>query len=509
MFRTYRSPYGDAPVVSDSGAITGEISLAQKMSPEQTKGLKVPFGLLVERLVSPDDNSLPPGLNCDCRCPGCGTRLVLKQGTKRRHFAHHNAPGSNHCVESAIHAAAKQVLIECGGLVVPAVSFSLSATTMTGAVLYEEDVISTKRRIRFDHATPEVSIENIRPDVVGYRDGRQLLVEMYFRHRVDEEKRGKLKRLGIPAVEIDLSDLDLSAGFNGIRERVVESVIYKEWLLYPRSDEHIEYLRQKLQTRVSRADEAYKGEVERKRKEREKLAMLERARRVSNVDVDIAFSAWTDEEKEAWLLERLGLNKATPAFLSAPTYPEAVLKIPALLFQASIFERFVFESEIGATLSANAIYPCLQRRFNLSRVDVALQRLAINLYLSYLAKARFLNGSFGHLTGPYYVEHNEVSMPSNTPYETLYDGEPLLSHNARGFGARRRWRTFWPRWRTASKTAEEILAGSPHREALLAALEGLSESSRPASPHHWAQPLVDAGVPLEECFGLLARISLI
>ncbi|MFC5550286.1 hypothetical protein [Massilia aerilata] len=475
---------------------------------KSNKGLKVPFGRKGDELFAPSA-ALPTGLDCQCICPGCGAKLILKQGSRRRHFAHHNAPGSDQCVESAIHAAAKQVLIECGGLLVPEVSFYISAAAQDGQMLHEQEVLSTQRRIRFDHAAAEVTIGDIRPDVVGYRGERQLLVEMFFRHRVDEEKRDKLKRLGFPALEIDLSDLDPLEGFEAVKERVIESVHYKEWLVYPRSDEHLAYLKNKLQARVDSANEAHQAELERRKKERAKLARLESARKVANVDVDTAFSNWTPDEQDAWLREQLGLTDAIPAFLSRGAYPQSVITVPAFIFQASIFERFIYRSKEGTKLTADTIYPCLRRRFKLPPQDGMLQRLAINLYLRYLATARILYEERGKRFGPFYVEHNEVSLPLHTAFETQYDGEPLLSDQARGSGPRRRWNAGWPRWRAVLEEAQEVLAGSPHRDVLLDALDNLSAMNSPASPHHWAEPLVKRDVPLEACFDLLSRVGLL
>jgi hypothetical protein len=381
---------------------------------------------------------------------------------------------------------------------------------MGGGELHEYDVVSPQRRIRFDRTAAEVSIDNIRPDVVGYRGERQLLVEMYFRHRVDPDKRDKLKKLRLAALEIDLSDLDPLDGFEAVKERVIESADHKEWLVYPRSDEHLAYLKHKLRGRVDSANEAYRAEVERRKQERAKLAMLEKARQVAKLDVDMAFAGWSPDEQEAWLRQQLGLTNAIPAFLSRQSYPGTVLRVPAFLFQASIFERFVYGSKEGTTLNAKAIYPCLRRRFDLHPQDGALHRLGINLYLDYLTRARFLRRPAGRdITGPYYVEHSDISMPPWTAPETQYDGEPLLSAQARGSGPYRRWSIRWPRWRSVLEEASEVLAGSPHRDLLLDALDGLSAMTPPPTPHHWAAPLVERGVPLDDCFVLLSVIGLI
>lgn len=57
--------------------------------------------------------------------------------------------------------------------------------------------------------------------------------------------------------------------------------------------------------------------------------------------------------------------------------------------------------------------------------------------------------------------------------------------------------------------ARSVLAGSPHRELLLVALEGISAMTPPASPHHWAEPLLQQGVELKYCFEFLSAVGLI
>lgn len=469
----------------------------------------VPYGLRDGKLYAPAD--VESGLACECVCPGCGAALVAKKGNEKRwHFSHVNVRPDESCAESAIHAAAKQVLLEHGELVAPEFAIDVAARTVNGLELYEHEILSPVRRIRFDRTVPEVTIGDVRPDVVGYRGERQLLVEMYFRHRVDQVKRDKLLRLGLPALEIDLSDLDAGTGFAPLVDRVINSVLDKEWLVYPQSDAHRAYLENKLRARVDVANDAHRRNLEQKTMDRAKLAQLEKTRRISKAQIDDAFSTWAPEEQEAWLRQQLGLQEAIPAFLSRQSYPSTVIRIPSFLFQASIFERFIHRAREGTALTAMSIYPCLRRRFNLDPGEILVQGLAINLYLEYLTRARFLNRNhYRKMKGPYYVEHNAVSIPAWTPADSQYDGEPLLSAQARGSGPRRRWTNKWPRWRSVVDEAREVLAESPHQDLLLNALEGMSLMTPLASPHHWAMPLLDQGVELDHCFDLLQAVGLL
>lgn len=241
--------------------------------------LGTPFGILDGRVVAPGE--VQSGAACGCICPGCGGRLVAKKGSiKRWHFSHLNAEPYDSCAESAIHAAAKQVLLEQREFRTPEFSIGLTAKALDGRELYEYEVLSPVRRIRFDRAVPEEKVGDIRPDVVGYRGERRLLVEMYFRHRVDLEKREKLVRLGMPAIEIDLSDLEAGIGFDAVKERVLTAIIKKEWLVYPRHGEHLAYLEEKLQARVDAANDAHLRELERRKAERERLTALTKAQQV-------------------------------------------------------------------------------------------------------------------------------------------------------------------------------------------------------------------------------------
>lgn len=113
------------------------------------------------------------------------------------------------------------------------------------------------------------------------------------------------------------------------------------------------------------------------------------------------------------------------------------------------------------------------------------------------------------MQGPYYVEHSEVSLPLWCHPDMQYDGQPVLSAEARGKGPRRRWASQWPRWRAVMDEAHKILPRSPHRELYLEALEGIGAFTPPPSPHHWAEPLLKQGIELEACFGLLSTLGLI
>jgi hypothetical protein len=177
------------------------------------------------RMLAPAD--VDSGLACGFTCVGCGATLVAKKGAKVSwHFAHHIATGSESCVESAIHAAAKQILLDANYLRTPMVAVSAERRLKTGRRHSKSIILSPDRVIRFDYYCSEVweGAANVRPDVVGYRGERRILVEMYFTHAVDRTKKKKLEALGIPALEVALSGLASDTDLETIRQRVLEDV---------------------------------------------------------------------------------------------------------------------------------------------------------------------------------------------------------------------------------------------------------------------------------------------
>lgn len=152
------------------------------------------------------------GLKCNCTCPHCGRPLVAKINGKKRekHFAHQGGSDCGKAYESAIHRLAKEVIEEDGvSVMIPrAVSslvdggcFVVDGTVKYNSVLSEQMLItpdSGRTRIEEDR-------KSIRPDVIIEKDGRELFIEILVTHAVGEEKKQKIRELGISCIEIDFS----------------------------------------------------------------------------------------------------------------------------------------------------------------------------------------------------------------------------------------------------------------------------------------------------------------
>lgn len=179
--------------------------------------VSLPYALKNNKLVHISE--VEAGLCCDCFCPCCQSRLVARKGgEKRHHFAHYSNEACSGGLETAAHLLAKEVLSKAAYIVLPPVELYFE----TGRRMLR---LADARKYKIDRVRVENSIEDIRPDLILTIGGRDLIVEVFVTHKVDDEKVGRIKRLGVSAIEIDLSH----SIWDGTREDMF-SLVTDEWL---------------------------------------------------------------------------------------------------------------------------------------------------------------------------------------------------------------------------------------------------------------------------------------
>ena len=156
---------------------------------------KLKYGLRDNVLVHIDD--VERGLECNCFCPYCKSKLVAKKGNKNeKHFAHYSLGECNHGTETALHLMAKNIIFKTRQIFVPFVPETAYDFSKRGRV------------VTFEKAEIEKQLsENVRGDVVLYLGESFLNVEIKVTHEVDLKKNIELFNMGIPTIEVDLSDI--------------------------------------------------------------------------------------------------------------------------------------------------------------------------------------------------------------------------------------------------------------------------------------------------------------
>lgn len=204
---------------------------------------------------------VPNGIECNCKCPGCGIGLIaknkgkspnqaLKPGQKIAHFAH-AGPECTWANESAIHLLAKEVLERTKKFLLP-------------GLVYKGKKIAKRKLILFDKVLNEEKIheENIRlqPDIILIKNKKELYIEFFKTHAVDITKVEKLKRINKSCVEVDINDIEpLHNGeknFEGMRMVLEKEVISKSWLHNTQQEKlYEEHLQKKRKEEITIVEE--------------------------------------------------------------------------------------------------------------------------------------------------------------------------------------------------------------------------------------------------------------
>ena len=193
-------------------------------------------------------NDVQNGLECGCLCPACKSPLIARQGERRTwHFAHVSEVDCDSAGETALHLAAKQALEDLSGRI----RIPEEVIRKVGWPPPNQRVSKPMARLNdlMTHTVPEryasessVRIEpqdwayqGFRPDAVLEANSGKLLVEIRVTHEVDEEKRRRMGKVGLGAIEIDLSEADRHIAPDELASLVISEAARK-WLVFERNE---------------------------------------------------------------------------------------------------------------------------------------------------------------------------------------------------------------------------------------------------------------------------------
>lgn len=161
------------------------------------KGLYVPTQKV--RFISEVDKSMR-GSACNCICFGCREPLIAALGEVNiDHFRHAGASECSGGQETAIHEAAKEILVE-------------------------KCFINTAHfgTIHFTEALAEEQLVSKRPDVTAVFQERPIYFEIAVTHFIDNEKRNFFIKNKQRSIEIDLSKLNRLS----FKEEIEKALLY-------------------------------------------------------------------------------------------------------------------------------------------------------------------------------------------------------------------------------------------------------------------------------------------
>lgn len=305
--------------------------------------LPLTFGIKAGELIHVDE--VPNGLACECHCPACGESLIARQGAKTvHHFAHAGGSECKRGVQTALHLAAKTILVREKRMRLPALSVMEAVKDGAGKPHTGERGIIAKT-VDFEEVREEVHLGAVVPDIVAMVGGRALLVEVAVHHFVDEAKRDKLRQLGRACVQVDLSGMLQGWNWETLRDALVDGETGKAWIHNPRESALRLSARQDAQVKAQLAERG-------RRMQRAQIPGFEQAEerlaemlRMGQFDIDRAAHAALAPRHPWWtqpLTQTQGMAfDHLPEHVGIPVAGESGFLVDRRVWQAALYAQFV------------------------------------------------------------------------------------------------------------------------------------------------------------------------
>ena len=295
------------------------------------------------------------GKKCNCICPDCGGTLIARigHGERKPHFAHEKKTDCNpvHAQQTGIHLLAKSILAENREILMPGWSISREDIipaegdpSICSSVEIELPAVSPVV-CRYDSVELEKGKSNIIADSMLTIKGRECAVEIAVTHFVDDVKREKTEKLGLPMFEINLSGMVEETD----RDRIVRDVLYcpenRMWIFNPKQAAVLEAKRTEFQQKLEKLIRE-KNEKEKKRRawREQKEKQLKEAFLPENY-AEIIKNLRNDREALAQL-KQFGFSSGIedyPFYLDIPITGEFVFACDRRIWQGKLFEEFFYK----------------------------------------------------------------------------------------------------------------------------------------------------------------------
>lgn len=186
--------------------------------------------------VATSIENVESGLKCGCICPSCGEPLVAKKGAKRmHHFAHYSGHNCEYGYETSLHIAAKEILSKANRIMLPAVYIQFPNSPKAS------ELYCASKEIEVERVELEQHVRDVIPDVVIYAGGKQLFLEVYVTHAIDDIKLEKLKKSDISTIEIDLSKKEHSISLEELQRILLDDSEEKKWVYNSVANKYLQF----------------------------------------------------------------------------------------------------------------------------------------------------------------------------------------------------------------------------------------------------------------------------
>ncbi len=242
---------------------------------------QIPFG--VKDGIMVDIHQVDKGLACGCQCAHCLSSLIARKGKINvHHFAHKPGAVCQNSYETSIHKMAKQILMNEKHLKLPGLQITVKDKTERGIEYTKTEWVCESQWISFDEVKEEVTLGNIRADIVGYKNKYPLIIEIMVTHASGQNKKRYIRNQAWAAIEINLTELGYQADTEILKENILDSITNKYWLSHPRVPKIKQSLKQKLKGIISKENKKDEFDVKESIRKQKKIAQYH-ARRYEQI----------------------------------------------------------------------------------------------------------------------------------------------------------------------------------------------------------------------------------
>lgn len=363
-----------------------------------------------------EPRQVPIGKQCGCVCPACSRPLYAKHclsGKRAPHFAH--APGAD-CVsatETAIHLAAKQLINDRKTFFFPELIVSVEVTDALAVVHRAAKKIWRASARPLANVELEQAVASVRPDVLVELSGfGRIAIEIAVTHFVDEGKKESLRDLGLPTVEVDLSQIR-EASFEVLEELLFNDGRQSIWIYHPalaateasligelepalaearvqalkakRALEQKRLLEYERQSKATLEEKARQRGEQRDRKSHQADQVQREEARQRKTD---AFFAATETEKCETLLRWLGGDTLPPSLFAPLPWKRSFGVSNPHIWQTALFMGLVHNRPARGLylLTFDTAFKWLRQRFESSFATAETDGMALREYLKVLVE---------------------------------------------------------------------------------------------------------------------------
>lgn len=181
-------------------------------------------------------------------CPACNEELIIRAGpTRQKHFAHKSNSDCKTGYQTVLHLLAKEILEETKEFYVPGIYMDLPP------YCFGKKNLIPPKRVPITSVVAEKRVDDIIPDIIMKAGNKELFVEIYVTHPVDEVKKQKIIDLKTSAIEIDLHNVERLIDKEELKTILIDSVRLKTWIYCEPHERIIKKIKENTQKKKIRS----------------------------------------------------------------------------------------------------------------------------------------------------------------------------------------------------------------------------------------------------------------